>query len=81
MGKETLFNILEITRMFSHCVIVDCSDDARISWDFFRCAVVHQCKKSEAYLNFFRLQDLVPLQLLFVRETCSRTLQFELSSV
>lgn len=46
MTEETLFNILEITRVFSHLVI-DSGYDARISHNSFICALTHQCKKSE----------------------------------
>lgn len=67
MTEETLFNILEITRVFSHLVI-DSGYDARISHNSFICALTHQCKKSELHLNFFRLLDLVHLALLVVRE-------------
>lgn len=78
MDKETLFNILAITKMFSHCLIIGYADDARVSWDSFRCALIHSCKKSEVHLNFFRVQDL---ELLFLHEVCLKAWQFKLSSV
>lgn len=64
--------------MFSHFVIIDSGDDAKISWDSFRCALVHLCKKSEVHLNFFRLLDLVHLELLFVREVWLKAWQHDL---
>lgn len=33
MGKETLLNILEITRMLSYFIIIDSSKDAKVSQD------------------------------------------------
>lgn len=80
MDEETLFNILEITRMLSH-IITDSGDDARISQDSFICALIHQCKKSEVHLNFFGLLDLVHVELLLAHEACLNAWQFELSSV
>lgn len=64
MDKETLFNILSITKMFSHCIIIGYAEDTRTFWDSFRCALIHSYKKSEVHLNL-RVQNL---DLLFVHE-------------